>query len=133
MRTGLRATLPVVVAAAAIASGGCMHAYKERVNQALWERELRLQEDCIYRLKWQLEDKQRELDEANQRAGTARKEADVFRNDNRSNSGPDLGPPPPFNPLRGGNTDDSRSCRRRRISLRCSPEPNSIPTPLPAC
>jgi hypothetical protein len=78
---------------------GCATAYKERVNQALWERELRLEEDCNWKLRWQMEDMQRQLDEANQRAGTARKEADIFRDQNGAASGPDLnGPPPAFNP-----------------------------------
>jgi len=77
-------------------SAGCAGMYKNRVNQELWERELRLQEDCIYRLKWQLEDTQRALAEANQRLGTANKAADVMR------GGPALTLPPSSPGARGG-------------------------------
>jgi hypothetical protein len=77
-------------------SSGCAGMYKNRVNQDLWERELRLQEDCIYRLKWQLEDTQRALAEANQRLGTANKAADVMR------GGPALTLPPSSPGNRGG-------------------------------
>jgi hypothetical protein len=76
-------------------SAGCNSMYRNRVNQDLWERELRLQEDCIYRLKWQLEDTQRALAEANQRLGTANKAADVMR-------GPALTLPPSSPGNRGG-------------------------------
>jgi hypothetical protein len=77
-------------------SAGCAGMYKNRVNQELWERELRLQEDCIYKLKWQLEDTQRALAEANQRLGTANKAADVMR------GGPALTLPPSSPGNRGG-------------------------------
>jgi hypothetical protein len=77
-------------------STGCNSMYRNRVNQDLWERELRLQEDCIYRLKWQLEDTQRALAEANQRLGTANKAADVMR------GGPALTLPPSSPGNRGG-------------------------------
>jgi hypothetical protein len=77
-------------------SSGCASMYKSRVNQDLWERELRLQEDCIYRLKWQLEDTQRALAEANQRLGTANKAADVLR------GGPELTLPRSSPGARGG-------------------------------
>ena len=77
-------------------SSGCASMYRNRVNQDLWERELRLQEDCIYRLKWQLEDTQRALAEANQRLGTANKAADVMR------GGPELRLPPSSPGNRGG-------------------------------
>ena len=56
MKTGiLIAMLPVLL------SAGCCNMYKNRVNQQLWERELRLEENCIYQLRWQLEDKQRRI------------------------------------------------------------------------
>src|SRR3990172_7746043 len=72
MRTGILAVLlPVVLSAC------CMH--NARINQQLLERELRLQEDCIYKLKWQLEDAQRELEEARQQNETLKKEADILR------------------------------------------------------
>ena len=77
-------------------STGCASMYRSRVNQELWERELRLQEDCIYRLKWQLEDTQRALAEANQRLGTANKAADVLR------GGPELTVPRTSPGARGG-------------------------------
>jgi len=77
-------------------ASGCAGMYRNRVNQDLWERELRLQEDCIYRLKWQLEDTQRALAEANQRLGTANKAADVMR------GGPELTLPPSSPGNRGG-------------------------------
>src|SRR3982751_71258 len=87
MRTGLLAVLvPLVL------STGCAKMYKQRVNQQLWEREMRLQEDCIYKLRWQLEDTQRQLDDANQRLNTSTKENGVLRD----SVGPDLGAPSPF-------------------------------------
>jgi hypothetical protein len=74
--------------------------YRQRVNQQLWERELRLQEDCIYRLRWALEDTQRRLDDANQRLNTANKETDVLRD---RSGGPDLSVPPSLlGPASGG-------------------------------
>jgi hypothetical protein len=78
---------------------GCASYYKDRVNQQLWERELRLEEDCIYRLRWELEDKQRELDEANARANSLNKQTDILRD---RGSGPDTGPPPAFSPSSPG-------------------------------
>jgi hypothetical protein len=72
---------------------GCAAAYKERINQQLWEREMRLMEDCNYRLKWQIEDMQRALDEANERNQTLSKETSTLR-DRGSSSGPDLTLPP---------------------------------------
>jgi hypothetical protein len=86
MRTGLLAIiLPLAL------STGCASMYKQRVNQQLWERELRLQEDCIYRLKWQLEDAQRQLDDANTRLGSSTKENNILRD----SVGPDLTAPIP--------------------------------------
>lgn len=85
MRTGLLAILlPLAL------SAGCM--YQARVNQQLLQRELRLEEDCIYRLKWQLEDSQRELEEAKLQLGTLQKQSDVLR-ERGTGSGPDLSAP----------------------------------------
>src|SRR5215470_16313614 len=100
MRRTMRTGLIAILSAAALITG-CRSSYQNRVNQDLWERELRLQEDCIYRLKWALEDKQRELDDANQRLGTTKKEVDIFRGSSGAQSGPDLGAPPAFNPAGG--------------------------------
>ncbi len=86
MRTGI-----ICMLLATAASSGCANMYKQRVNQQLWERELRLQEDCIYRLRWQLEDTHQRLEEANQRLATANKETDVLRD---RSGGPDLNVPP---------------------------------------
>lgn len=72
MKTGLYGAL-----ALALLATGCH--YRERVNQDLWERELRLQEDCIDRLRWQLEDSQYALAEANRKIDTLKKEVDVLR------------------------------------------------------
>src|SRR5262245_3142213 len=97
MKAGIRATLALALLAL-VGFSGCTGAYKQRVNQQLWERELRLQEDCIYRLKWQLEDTQRALDEANARTGTLRKETDIYRG---GSGGPELAPPRPSAPPGG--------------------------------
>ena len=84
MRTGLLAiVLPLVL------STGCL--YQARVNQQLLERELRLEEDCIYRLKWQLEDTQRELESAKAQADSLQRQADVLRE--RPGGAPDLNAP----------------------------------------
>ncbi|HTQ39228.1 MAG TPA: hypothetical protein VMJ32_09370 [Pirellulales bacterium] len=104
MKTGyFRHVVTLSVLALLLPASGCFSNYKNRVNQQLWERELRLQEDCIYRLRWELEDKQRELDEANARANSLNKQTDILRGNN--SSGPDLGPPPPFTPSPGRGTE----------------------------
>ena len=90
MKTNLFAAfllLPMVL------SLGCAAAYKDQVNQQLWLRELRLMEDCNYRLKWQIEDMQHALDEANARIQTLSKETGTLR-DRGSSTGPDLTLPP---------------------------------------
>ena len=76
-----------------VLSLGCAAAYKERINQQLWEREMRLMEDCNYRLKWQIEDMQHALDDANARIQTLTKETGTLR-DRGSSTGPDLTLPP---------------------------------------
>jgi hypothetical protein len=73
----------------AVLFSGCRS--QSRVNQQLLERELRLQEDCIWRLKWAMEDQQRALDDARAQADTFKKEADTVRG--KAASGPDLTPP----------------------------------------
>jgi hypothetical protein len=88
--------------------------YKQRVNQQLWERELRLQEDCIYRLKWQLEDSQRQLDDANQRLNTAGKENNVLRD----SVGPELSSPSAF-----GGSGSSGGTGRSSEAPRLPPAP----------
>jgi hypothetical protein len=95
MKTGiLVATLPLLLLA-----GGC-NMYKNRVNQQLWEREMRLQENCIYQLRWQLEDKQRELDAANARADSLSRQTDVLKDQTQ---GPNFSPPPAISaPTPGG-------------------------------
>src|SRR5262245_24271064 len=97
MRRSMKAGILIFVSGLCLLplTSGCAGMYRNRVNQDLWERELRLQEDCIYRLKWQLEDTQRALAEANQRLGTANKAADVMR-------GPALTLPPSSPGNRGG-------------------------------
>ncbi len=94
MRTGL-----ICIVLGALVAPGCANMYKQRVNQQLWERELRLQEDCIYKLRWALEDTQARLDEANQRLATAGKENDVLRD---RSGGPDLTIPPGIEGPSGG-------------------------------
>jgi hypothetical protein len=85
MKTGL-----LFVLVAALVVPGCSR-YRTRVNQELLERELRLQEDCIWKLRWQIEDQQRALDEARAKAETYKKEADTVRG--KAANGPDLTPP----------------------------------------
>ena len=99
MRTGFLAVLLL-----AATSSGCASMYKQRVNQQLWERELRLQEDCIWKLRWALEDSQRQLADANQRLNTANKETDVLRD---RNGGPDLSAPPSLGPSGGGRDSEA--------------------------
>jgi hypothetical protein len=82
---------------------GCAATYKERINQQLWEREMRLMEDCNYRLKWQIEDMQHALDEANAQIQTLSKETSTLR-DRGSSSGPDLTLPPALRSPGGGGT-----------------------------
>ncbi len=84
MKTGLLAIL-----LPAALSAGCM--YQSRVNQQLLQRELRLEEDCIYRLKWQLEDTQRELEAAKAQVDSLQRQADVLRE--RPGGAPDLSSP----------------------------------------
>jgi hypothetical protein len=84
MKTGL-----LFVLMSAVVFAGCRS--QSRVNQQLLERELRLQEDCIWRLKWAMEDQQRALDDARAQADTFKKEADTVRG--KAASGPDLSPP----------------------------------------
>jgi hypothetical protein len=84
MKTGL-----LFVLMSAVLFSGCRS--QSRVNQQLLERELRLQEDCIWRLRWALEDQQRALDDARAQADTSKKEADTVRG--KAASGPDLSPP----------------------------------------
>ncbi|MCC7085275.1 MAG: hypothetical protein IT427_09740 [Pirellulales bacterium] len=85
-----------------LAFAGCRSS--SRINQQLLERELRLQEDCIWKLKWQIEDQQRALDDARAQAETYRKEADAVRG--KAASGPDLAPPSSIlAPAEGGGRD----------------------------
>jgi hypothetical protein len=85
MKTGIFfGVLPLLLLA-----GGC-NIYKDRVNQQLWEREMRLEENCIYQLRWQLEDKQRDLDAANARIDSLTRQTDVLRD---QGSGPNFSPP----------------------------------------
>ncbi len=95
MKTGiLVAMLPLLLLA------GCCNMYKNRVNQQLWEREMRLQENCIYQLRWQLEDKQRELDAANARIDSLSRQTDVLKDQTQ---GPNFSPPPAISaPTSGG-------------------------------
>jgi hypothetical protein len=95
MKTGIIAILLL-----SFCSTGCL--YRNRVNQQIMERELRLEEDCIYRLKWQLEDCQQQLAAAKFQAETLQKEADVLRGRNASGV-PDYGTPSPS----GGGRQDS--------------------------
>ena len=100
-------TVLIAIALPLVFSTGCAQMYKQRVNQQLWEREMRLQEDCIYKLRWQLEDTQRQLEDANQRLNTSTKENGVLRD----SVGPDLGAPPPF----GGSSGSGRSSEAPRL------------------
>ncbi len=94
-------TVIVVAALAAVSLSGCASMYKQRVNQDLWEREMRLEEDCIYKLRWQLEDCQRELAATKQQLATNQKESDVLRGG--STAPPDLSAPPGIlGPATGG-------------------------------
>jgi hypothetical protein len=94
MKTGIFvATLPLLLLAS-----GC-NMYKNRVNQQLWEREMRLEENCIYQLRWQLEDKQRELDAANARADSLSRQTDVLKDQTQ---GPNFSPPPALSAPTGG-------------------------------
>ncbi len=129
--------LPVVL------SLGCAAAYKDQVNQQLWLRELRLMEDCNYRLKWQIEDMQHALDEANARIQTLSKETGTLR-DRGSSTGPDLTLPPalrspggsgrdseaPTLPPAPGTTDVQPG--REFTPGKSSPPPNSSGAILPA-
>jgi hypothetical protein len=90
MKTNLFAVFLLLPVALSL---GCAATYKDQINQQLWLRELRLMEDCNYRLKWQIEDMQRELDEANARIQTLTRETGTLR-DRGSSSGPDLSLPP---------------------------------------
>ena len=54
---------------------------------------MRLMEDCNYRLKWQIEDMQHALDDANAHIQTLTKETGTLR-DRGSSTGPDLTLPP---------------------------------------
>jgi hypothetical protein len=83
---------------------GCAASYKERINQQLWEREMRLMEDCNYRLKWQIEDMQHALDDANARIQTLTKETGTLR-DRGSSTGPDLTLPPALRSPNGTGRD----------------------------
>jgi hypothetical protein len=65
MKTG-KSALGLLLALLPLLSIGCS-TYKQQVDRELWLRELRLQEDCIWRLKWQIEELQQELDAANAR------------------------------------------------------------------
>jgi hypothetical protein len=103
----MRTVLLAIVLPLAL-SMGCGQMYKQRVNQQLWEREMRLQEDCIYKLRWQLEDAQRQLDDANQRLNTSTKENGVLRD----SVGPDLSAPSPFG---GPSGSSGRSLDGRRL------------------
>jgi hypothetical protein len=95
MKTGISiAMLPVLLLA------GCCNMYKNRVNQQLWERELRLEENCIYQLRWQLEDKQRELDAANARTDSLNRQSDILKD--QTTSGPNFSPPPAISGPAGG-------------------------------
>jgi hypothetical protein len=97
MKTGL-----LFVLLSALVLSGCRS--QSRVNQQLLERELRLQEDCIWRLKWALEDQQRVINEARQQAETYKKEADALRG--KASTGPDLSPPSSIlAPAEGGGRD----------------------------
>ncbi|HEY2883543.1 MAG TPA: hypothetical protein VGJ15_13945, partial [Pirellulales bacterium] len=94
MKTGiLIAMLPVLLFA------GCCNMYKNRVNQQLWEREMRLEENCVYQLRWQLEDKQRELDAANARADSLNRQTDVLKDQTQ---GPNFSPPSGISMPAGG-------------------------------
>jgi hypothetical protein len=95
MRTGI-----ITILLLSLCSTGCL--YRNRVNQQIMERELRLEEDCIYRLKWQLEDCQQQLAAAKFQAETLQKEADVLRGRNAAGV-PDYGTPGPS----GGGRQDS--------------------------
>ncbi|HZZ29692.1 MAG TPA: hypothetical protein VFE46_16970 [Pirellulales bacterium] len=110
MKTGLSQNhwlcfLCLAVLALLPCASGCFSNYKNRTNQQIWEREMRLEEDCIYRLRWQLEDKQRELDEANARTGSLNRQTEILRD--RGTNGPDLGPPPAFSPSNSGRGNES--------------------------
>ncbi len=111
MRTGL-----LIVALPALILSGCMH--QARNNQQLLERELRLQEDCIWRLKWAMEDQQRALDDARQQAETFKKEADALRG--KAATGPDLSPPSSILAPSGGGGRD-------RDPSQLPPAPNTGP------
>lgn len=129
MKTGFsRHIIAFTVLALLPLAGGCYSNYKARTNQDLWEREMRLEEDCIYRLRWQLEDKQRELDEANARANSLNKQTDIFRSGGGggggASSGPDLGPPPAFNPNSGGSKPNNEAPR-------LPPAPSGLPEVQP--
>jgi hypothetical protein len=88
----------------AVLFSGCRS--QSRVNQQLLERELRLQEDCIWQLKWALEDQQRALDDARAQADTFKKEADTVRG--KAASGPDLTPPSTIlAPAQGGRDSEA--------------------------
>ena len=90
MKTNLFAVFLLLPVALSL---GFAATYKDQINQQLWLRELRLMEDCNYRLKWQIEDLQHELDEANARIQTLTRETGTLR-DRGSSSGPDLSLPP---------------------------------------
>jgi hypothetical protein len=99
MKTGL-----LFVLMSAVVFSGCRS--QSRVNQQLLERELRLQEDCIWRLKWALEDQQRALDDARAQADTFKKEADTVRG--KASAGPDLTPPSTIlAPAQGGRDSEA--------------------------
>src|ERR1043166_9669707 len=89
MRRNMKTGLLAILATLALSSG-CM--YQARVNNQLLQRELRLEEDCIYRLKWQLEDTQRELEAAKAQAVSLQRQSDVLR-ERGGAPAPDLGSP----------------------------------------
>jgi hypothetical protein len=122
MKTGLSSRFILLGVLALIClSSGCYSNYKNRVNQQLWEREMRMEEDCIYRLRWELEDKQRELDAANARMDSLNKQTDILRGN--SSSGPDLGPPPAFNSSGSGRSGSGGEAPR----LPPAPAPSGLP------
>ena len=106
MKTNLFAVFLLLPVALSL---GCAATYKDQINQQLWLRELRLMEDCNYRLKWQIEDMQHELDEANARIQTLTRETGTLR-DRGSSTGPDLTLPPALrSPGGGGSGRDSEA------------------------
>ena len=111
---------------------GCAASYKERINQQLWEREMRLMEDCNYRLKWQIEDMQHALDDANARIQTLTKETGTLR-DRGSSTGPDLTLPPALRSPNGtGRDSEAPTLPPRRTRWTCSRAGNLARVPRDA-